>query len=434
MLFTSLPLLVLAALAAIPSTTSATRLYVSSYAGTITTLGLSTIGNSSYYLAKLDTNMGCAPNASWLQIDVKHRNLFCLDEGFPVGNGSLTSFKIKNDDTGKTLAPVKHTLIPDAPVNSAIFHGANGTQLLAVAHYAWGLTTWKVDPVTAAYTSLQHFNFTILKPGPNAARQAAAHPHQVIVDPTNRYLVVPDLGADLLRIFYVDPTTLQISPRPSVNVTPGSGPRHGVFYASRRSKASRGEIEYFLVSELSSTLTGYSVSYLPNNTGIQMTPFASGHTYGSLNNTVFAGNAPAEVALAPIAHGGHQLIVSNRNATFFKNIANPDPKNSTMIDSDTLASFTIPRSDDGKGVQFNDLTPAGGSFPRHFSLNKKGNLVAVGLQNSGRVVIYDRCTESGRIGDKVLADIEGLGAVTSIVWDEYEGMGKGMGNGTYGGH
>ncbi|KAI4157019.1 MAG: hypothetical protein L6R39_000835 [Caloplaca ligustica] len=421
MFFNSFQPLVLAALAAISTTVAATRLYVSSYAGNITTLDLSAVGNSNYYLAKLDTNNGCAPNASWLQIDVKHRNLFCLDEGFPVPNGSLTSFKIKNDDTGKTLAPVMHNSIPGSPVNSAIFHGANGTQVLAVAHYAWALTTWKVDPNTATFSPLQYFNFTLLKPGPNAARQAAAHPHQVVVDPTNRYLVVPDLGADILRIFYVDPNTLQISPRPSVNLIPGSGPRHGIFYAPKRAKASRSEYDFFLVSELASSLTGFSVTYLPNNGGIQMTPFATGKTYSSSNNTVFSGNAPAEIALAPIAHGGHQLIVSNRNATFFKGIDNPDSKNATKIDADTLASFSVSKStEEGKppGVMFNDLTPAGGSYPRHFSLNQKGDLVAVGLQNSGRVVIYDRDTESGRLGDKVLADIEGLGQVSSVVWDE----------------
>ncbi|KAI4177878.1 MAG: hypothetical protein LQ346_007606, partial [Caloplaca aetnensis] len=187
--FTSLTPLVLAALAATSTTVSATRLFASSYAGTITTLDLSKLGNASYYLAKLDTTNACSPNASWIEIDVKRRNLFCLDEGMVTGNGSLTSFKIKNDDTGKTLSQVAHTIIPNAPVNSALFTGANGSQLLAVAHYAWALTTWKVDPVTASYSGLQHFNFTMPKPGPNAARQAAAHPHQVLVDPTNTYLV-----------------------------------------------------------------------------------------------------------------------------------------------------------------------------------------------------------------------------------------------------
>ncbi|KAL8998074.1 MAG: hypothetical protein Q9188_006171 [Gyalolechia gomerana] len=409
----------LALLGAAPVPITSTRLYVSSYAGTITTLDLTKVGNVSYQLARLDTSTGCSPNASWLQIDVKHRNLFCLDEGLTVGNGTLASFKIKDDKKG-SLSTVKHTVIPNGPVNSAIFHSPNGSQLLTVAHYAWALTTWKVDPTTASYSHLQSFNFTQPKPGPNAARQAAPHPHQALVDPTNKYLVIPDLGSDLIRIFYIDPQTLQVSPRPSINVTPGSGPRHGVFYSpGRRSGTNRGDIDFYLVSELSSTLAGYKVFYLPNNGGIGLTPFGSVHTWGSSNNPIFSGNAPAEILLAPgaTAKQGVQLLVSNRNATFFKDIENPDPKNATHIDSDTIASFNIPKNGRKLVLKFKGLSPAGGSFPRQFSLNRDGSLLAVGLQNSGRVVVLERCVETGVIGD-VVADFEGLGQVTSIVWDE----------------
>ncbi len=440
----------LAALAATSTTVSATRLFASSYAGTITTLDLSKLGNASYYLAKLDTTTACSPNASWIEIDVKRRNLFCLDEGMVTGNGSLTSFKIKNDDTGKTLTPVAHTIIPNAPVNSALFTSPNnGSQLLAVAHYAWALTTWKVDPVTASYAGLQHFNFTMPKPGPNAARQAAAHPHQVLVDPTNTYLVVPDLGADLIRVFYINPQTLQVTPRPSIPVPPGSGPRHGVFRTVKRADGNGMSYEYFLVSELASTISSYAVTYLPNNGGMAFTLLGSGKTYGPLTDAVFSGTAPAEIVLAPpLANGDTQLIVSNRNATFYKDITNPDPKNTTHIASDTLASFTLPKaptrdssssSSSKAPLLYRGLSPAGGLFPRQFSVNRKGDLVAVGLQNSGRVVVYGRCTESGKVGDRVLADIEGLGAVTSVVWDEggeqqqqqqqVGGGGKGMAKG-----
>ncbi|KAL8942138.1 MAG: hypothetical protein Q9216_001823 [Gyalolechia sp. 2 TL-2023] len=410
----------LALLGAAPVPVSSTRLYVSSYAGTITTFDLSKVGNASYQLAPLDTSTGCSPNASWLQIDVKHRNLFCLDEGFAVGNGTLTSFKIKDDKNG-SLSTVNHTVIPNAPVNSAIFNGPNGSQLLAVAHYAWALTTWKVNPATASYSPLQSFNFTQPKPGPKADRQAAPHPHQVLVDPTNKYLVIPDLGSDLIRIFYIDPQTLQVSPRPSINVTAGSGPRHGVFYSpGRRAGINRGAIDFYLVSELSSTLAGYKVFYHPNNGGMGLTPFADPvHTWGPSNDTIFSGNAPAEIILAPgaIANQGVQLLVSNRNATFFKDIKNPDPKNATHIDSDTIASFTIPKSGRKFAPKFGGLVPAGGSFPRHFSINREGSLLAVGLQNSGRLVVLERCAKTGVIGE-VVADFEGLGQVSNIVWDE----------------
>lgn len=432
----------LALLTTAPTPISSTRLYVSSYAGTITTFNLTKTGNTAYQLNKLDTNTGCSPNASWLQIDVKHRNLFCLDEGLITGNGSLTSFKINNDTQHDSLSlttqkkgsltPVKHTIIPNAPVNSAIFNSpiaAGGSQLLAVAHYANALTTYKVDPITASYTHLQSFNFTQSKPGPNPGRQAAPHPHQVLVDPTGKYLVIPDLGADLIRIFYIDPITLLVSPRPSIPVTPGSGPRHGVFYSINQRlgiQANKNPIDFYLVTELSSMLMGFRVFYKPKNGGMGLQQFSSVKAWGNSNNTIFEGNAPAEILVAPGTirdQGGKvgvQILVSNRNATFFKGIANPDPGNKTRIDSDTLAGFEIPKFRSGfgeGGIKFLGLSPAGGDFPRSMAINKKGDLLAVGLQNSGRVVVFERDGKTGALG-KVLAEAEGLGGATGVVWDE----------------
>lgn len=392
-----LPILFTTALVA---TASATKLYVSSYTGTITTLGL-TDKNGTYNLAKLNSDNNCQPNATWLQLDTKHQNLYCLDENIVGTNGSITSFKI-GDDSGK-LTLLNHTKTLAAPVNSVMYTSPNRTQLIALAHYATALATYKVDPSTGRFTPHQTFNFTLPKPGPKADRQAASHPHQVLVDPQNKYLVVPDLGGDVIRIFYVDPVTLSITPRPSIPLAPDSGPRHGLFHSSSNTTF------YYLVTELSNTLTSYKTTYLPQNGGLNFTSVSSSPSYGTGNSKTFAFNAAAEVALA---HNGKTLVVSNRNATF-QTIPNPDPKNATQVPSDAMATFSL-QPDSGK-FTFQELTPAGGSFPRHFSLNADGSLVAVVLQNSGRVVVYRMCTEKGGLKERV-ADYEGLGQVTSVVW------------------
>ena len=414
------------ALAATTSTVSTTKLYVSSYTGNITTFDFTKTPNATYSLARLDTTTGCSPNASWLQIDVKHRNLFCLDEGIIVANGSLTSFKIDDGKNG-ALKLMKHAAVPAAPVNSALYYGLNGTQLLAVAHYTHALTTYTINPVAASFVPFQTFNFTMEKPGPKP-QQAAPHPHQVVIDPQKKYLIIPDLGADLLRIFYINPTTLQLSERPSIPVEKGSGPRHGVFHTTRRTVNSKGQTHYYLLTEISSKIIGYNVAYLPNNGGLQFTPSVSpvlAYTTNALNAAIAAGNAPAEIALAQTNTGGNQLIVSNRNATFFSDVKNPDPANSTTIISDSLATFELPKSSrrNATGIEEQQikslaLTPAGGLFPRHFALNARGDKIAVGLQRSGRVVVYERCTDTGVIGKDPVAGFEGLGEVSSIVWDD----------------
>jgi 6-phosphogluconolactonase (cycloisomerase 2 family) len=80
------------------------------------------------------------------------------------------------------------------------------------------------------------------------------------------------------------------------------------------------------------------------------------------------------------------------------------------------------------------MYPVGGSFPRSMSLNQEGDLLAVALQLSSRVVVFRRDHESGLI--KVIAGSVAVdGQLTDVVWDEPEmgtserGSGRGC-NGT----
>ncbi|KAL8788748.1 MAG: hypothetical protein Q9195_007155 [Heterodermia aff. obscurata] len=405
----------LLAVTALAAVASAKHLYVSSYSGNVTTLSLTktTHANSSsgstYKLVTLSSNNACAPNASFLTIDPIHQNLFCVNEGIVNPNGSLVSFKI-SPNSGR-LTKINSVITPAAPVNSALYtthHNGTSKQLLAVAHYAWGLTTYTVDPSTANFTLSQAFNFTLAKPGPNAARQAAPHPHQVLLDPTKNFFLVPDLGADLVRVFHIDPSTLHLTPRASIPVIPGSGPRHGVFQTVRTNGT---ETHYFfLVTELANTITSYQVTYQPFAAGLLFRPITTLKTYGNHTEPIFAGNAAAEIALIC----DKELLVSNRNATYF-GIANPDPRNATKVASDTLASFKIGEAGE---FSFGGLSPAGGSFPRQFSVSPAEDLVAVGLQDSARVVVYGVDGKKGRVGRVVLASAGVEGGVTSVVWGE----------------
>lgn len=54
--------------------------------------------------------------------------------------------------------------------------------------------------------------------------------------------------------------------------------------------------------------------------------------------------------------------------------------------------------------------------PRQFSVNKAGDLAAVGLQDDGRVVIIER-RKDGSFGD-ILTSVLLAGSPTSVIWDE----------------
>lgn len=124
-----------------------------------------------------------------------------------------------------------------------------------------------------------------------------------------------------------------------------------------------------------------------------------------------AGAAAAEAVLSP----DHEyLLTSSRNVTLFE-IPNFNPANHTRIPSDTLQVWKID-FETGK-LAFEQLAPAGGSFPRQFSVNKNGTLAAVGLQNDGRVVIIERDVDDEKFG-KFVAEIDIPGQITSVIWDE----------------
>jgi 6-phosphogluconolactonase (cycloisomerase 2 family) len=56
-------------------------------------------------------------------------------------------------------------------------------------------------------------------------------------------------------------------------------------------------------------------------------------------------------------------------------------------------------------------------FPRHFSLSKTGDLIAVGMQYDRSVVVFERDVVLGVVG-KPVARWVGGGNVTCVVWEE----------------
>lgn len=107
------------------------------------------------------------------------------------------------------------------------------------------------------------------------------------------------------------------------------------------------------------------------------------------------------------------LIVSNRQVSF---------ANSSLYQSgpsDTLSTWAI--NEDGT-MELVQNFPSGGYLPRQFSINKAGDMIAVGHQVNQTVIIWQRDVESGRIlseaeGGK-LGEVTLTGPVVSTIWDE----------------
>lgn len=71
---------------------------------------------------------------------------------------------------------------------------------------------------------------------------------------------MPDLGADLVRVYQADAGNLKLTPIASLEVAPGAGPRHGAF------KTGYNKTFFYVATELANTIIGYEVLYGKNNT------------------------------------------------------------------------------------------------------------------------------------------------------------------------
>lgn len=414
-------------LAVLPAV-QAVYLHVSSYNGNLTTLSLNPdigvtifpVGRQpfsqyqpqewTYNMSVVSTFNSSVESPSWLTLNKQNNVLYLVDEALSGPNGTLVSYR--TDPVTGYLTELRRvkTLVGGV---SATFFG-NGAAL-AIPHYTGSsLQTYAIDAATGAMALLQTFIFRMPQPGPVANRQEAPHPHQTILDPTGQYILVPDLGADLVRVFSINSTDNTLTATGPLQAQAGSGPRHGTFSLNPIS----GDYVFYLAGEITATVTGYHVEYLPHRGGLVFTQLPNG-VYPSLGpghpvpatTTGESTGVTAELAFSP---DGNFLLASNRRDASFNQTTWPLRYPTS---SDSLATWRFkPGTADGE-LEFLQLFPAGGSYPRQFSLNRAGNLLAVGLQQSSKVVVIERNTENGMF-ERQVAEVTVAGQITCVVWDE----------------
>ncbi|APA08283.1 hypothetical protein sscle_03g030530 [Sclerotinia sclerotiorum 1980 UF-70] len=380
----------------------ASRLFVASYAGTVSTLSLTEDASGAYSLGLIATSTACAANSSWITKDSERDVLFCADRGLTSDHGTLNSLQIQSDGSLKALDRIQ------TPVGAAatVLY-ANNTGLAVAFYSSSSVGSYDVTSDTNMLP-LQTFTYNLTTPGADPEYETAPHPHEAITDPTGRFVLVPDLGADLVRLYYINPKTKLLEPLAPLKTPTGSGPRHGNWLVTKSATY------FYLVSQLTNKLTAYKVTYNSNNT----LSFAVKFTRTLLETTTPGQelqfySAASGIQITP---DNNFLIISQRNDTHF---SIPDPSSSSStpstIPSDSLLTYSL--NHNNGNFSLISIDAAGGSFPRQFSINKAGDLVAVGLQNDGRLVIIKRDVQTGK-GLEIVAAMDIAGQVVCAVWDE----------------
>lgn len=194
--------------------------------------------------------------------------------------------------------------------------------------------------------------------GPVKARQEGSHAHQILLDPSGRFALWADLGADRVRVDRFDAAagTLEPNDPDGLAVAPGSGPRHLAWHPC-------GRVVY-LFNELSATVSVLGFDAGRGSLGVLQT--VSARADGACRE-----NLAAEIAVSP---DGRYLYASNRG-------------------DDDLAVFAI----DGSSLQLTPIgrVPSGGRGPRSFAIDPSGRWLVAANQGSGSLVVFRRDPATG---------------------------------------
>jgi 6-phosphogluconolactonase (cycloisomerase 2 family) len=233
--------------------------------------------------------VGDLVNPSFLVLSRDQRNLYAVhgDETY------ATSFSVDRNTGFLTL------------LNRVETGGRNGVhqaidpsdKLMLVANYGTGNVS--VLPVRPDGTLGEQVQLVTLPglPGPNRIEQASSHPHQIVFDPSGKYVVVPDKGLDRIFIFSFNPATGRLTPteQGSAVARSGSGPRHAAFHPTLP--------VLFVLNEIGSSIVTY---YLDAEHGslrpVQLLP--------TLPSDYTGDSTAAEIALSA---GGRFVYCSNRS-------------------------------------------------------------------------------------------------------------------------
>lgn len=190
----------------------------------------------------------------------------------------------------------------------------------------------------------------------NVERQEAPHAHQAVIHPNGKYVFVPDLGIDMIKVYGFVNNSLKPKPEYDINIPKGNGPRHMVF----NSKGNMG----YVMNELTGNV---AVLKLKNEV------FECIQLYGSLPENFSGTPSGAAIRIHP---NGNYLYVANRTV-------------------DAITIFII----EEEYLKLVDYIYTQGRTIREFNITPEGNWLIACLQDSNEVISY-RIKPTGLLEEK----------------------------------
>ena len=187
---------------------------------------------------------------------------------------------------------------------------------------------------------------------------AGANAHQIVPDPSNKFVVVPCLGDNKVAQYVLASGALTANTVPQLGTAAGAGPRHIAFTPDGK--------HAYLINELNSTLSALAFDTTTGRlTELQTISTRAAGAAGT--------NTGAEVVVHP---SGKFVYGSNRG-------------------DNNIAVFSIDAISAGVTLIQNASTQ--GQTPRNFTIDPSGKFLYAANQNSGTVVPFAIDTTTGRL-------------------------------------
>ncbi|MEP6551691.1 MAG: lactonase family protein [Gemmatimonadales bacterium] len=334
------------------------------YAGTYTDDGRS----KGIYLVRMNGRSGelrpagsvdAGANPSFLALHPNGRVLYAVNEVDKYRekpNGAISAFAIAGD----TGALTKLGEQPSEGAAPCFVSVDKSGRVVLVANYNGGsVALLPIQPNGAlgpARSVIKHTGS-----GPIADRQSEPHAHCIVPDPSNRFVLAADLGADRVFVYRLDldGNSLRRVEGGEAVMHAGAGPRHIAFHPKLPL--------VFVACELDSTV---ATLRFDAERGALSSPLET-------RSTLPAGwkgtNYPADIHIAP---SGRTLYVSNRG-------------------HNSLAVFSIAKSTGA--LSLDQVVSTGGDWPRNFSMDPTGRFLLVANQKSNSIIVFGRDEKSGRL-------------------------------------
>lgn len=289
-----------------------------------------------------------AANPSFLGYAPNLKTLYAISES----GSSVEAFEVSKDHTLRSLGsrstvhlgPADAACDPSGKIVVAAVYGEGATA---------GFPVQKDGSIGERSTFIKHEGKSV-----HPTRQKASHAHGVTFSKDGKFVAIPDLGIDQVKIHRVDASAAKLSEGTSLSIEPGSGPRHAVF--------SRDGKFLYVINELSSTITVASFDEKSGKATTLQTINTLPAGYSGVSTT-------AEIAVHP---NDRFIYGSNRG-------------------HDSIAVFS--RDTKTGKLTFVSTTLTGGKTPRNFAVTPDGKWVIAANQDSDTLHVFSVNQKTGEL-------------------------------------